>query len=191
MRAPPQRIKKYCILGLDPSVTNFGMAWVTAGGALGGMHTITTKKLQGMPRVAHIVELVKGTVGTLMGEHSRVVVAREDYAYASHSSSDAVLKELGGVLEWELYKMGVSLYKVGVSQVKKVITGKGNSEKDQMMLCVYKNFGVDPVNEHQADAFGVAFTSFLLLSKAGKTAAQREVIDAAIKTEHPLTRIDW
>jgi Holliday junction resolvasome RuvABC endonuclease subunit len=99
------------------------------------------------------------------------------------------LKELGGILWYTALKQWqLETYCIGVAQIKKYVTGKGNAEKDRMMLDIYKNFGVEPSNEHEADAAGVALTAFGLVTGQTSTKAQAEVVEAARKVDHPLTR---
>jgi Holliday junction resolvasome RuvABC endonuclease subunit len=78
---------------------------------------------------------------------------------------------------------------VGIAQIKKYVTGKGTSEKDRMMLSIYKDFHYEPADEHEADAVGVALTARGIMSGAATTAPQREVIASAHKNGHPLTEV--
>lgn len=193
MKFPPRRrgVAPYHVIGLDPSVTHFGIAHVDPKGSVRSATTIIPKKLEGMERVQFILDGVQKFMDAITFSGDPYVMVREDYAYGSHSSSDAVLKEFGGVLAWWLHNKPpkIPLYRVGVSQVKKFVTGKGNAQKDQMMLAVYKNFGYEPLDEHQADAVGVAFTALSIINGITKTTAQREVVSSATANDHPLTKL--
>jgi crossover junction endodeoxyribonuclease RuvC len=193
MKLPPRRHRatKYHVIGLDPSVTHFGMAHVGPTGEVLEVATLVPKKLDGMERIKFLIDGMSAFVNKAVFPGTPFVIVREDYAYATHSSSDAVLKEFGGILEWWLYTRPLStpLYRVGVAQIKKFIVGKGNAQKDQMMLAVYKNFGYEPMDEHQADAIGVAFTALSIINGYAETAPQREVISAAAAADHPLTKL--
>lgn len=192
MKLPPRRrgSSPYHVIGLDPSVTHFGIAHIDPTGAVCEVATIVPKKLEGMPRIAYILgEIHTFTEKIFFGTDKKWVIVREDYAYGSHSSSDAMLKEFGGILEWWLHSHKRDLYRVGVSQVKKFVTGKGNAQKDQMMLAVYKNFGFEPMDEHQADAVGVAFTALSIINGITKTKPQAEVVSGAAANDHPLTKL--
>lgn len=192
LRKPPQRATPaFFILGLDPSLTACAGVVIDQKGTAHSRFLISPGKQRGLERLSTIVQGVSASIRSLVSVAggSKVLVVREDYAYAASSGSDAVLKELGGILLWELHKMGIIMHTVGVAQVKKFVTGKGNAQKDQMMLAVYKSFSYDPRDEHDADAFGVAITAraLVLRSSASLTAPQREVVVAATAKGHPLT----
>ena len=187
LRVPPRRLPPTAprggtVVGLDPSLNNFGILVITDGGVVDAS-VVTPGKLTGMDRILNIL-------GRLAEYAHLGPMVREDYAYAASSGSDAQLKELGGILDYFLHCRGVRLHRVGVAQVKKFVTGAGNAKKDMMMLRVYKDFGYDPPNEHLADAFGVAaFGADLLgVPRPGKHLThQREVVEKARKEGHPLT----
>lgn len=45
---------------------------------------------------------------------------------------------------------------VAPTSLKKFVTGKGNSAKNEMLLAVYKKWGVEFHNDNEADAYGLA-----------------------------------
>lgn len=183
MRLPPSRVQRPRIIGLDPSLTHFAAVVMDLDCKVVSKQTLAPKT-KGMQRIADIIDFV---LACHSAEKVAPILVREDYAFSAHSGSDTMLKELGGALDYALFMKGIQLYRVSIAQVKKVITGKGNAQKDQMMLCVYKYFGFDPGDEHQADAFGVAITAQMLITRQTISAAQREVVDAAVASTHPLT----
>lgn len=168
------------IIGLDPSLTAFGYVELTE--ALEILHPSTVKpgKKIGMDRIHFLMDEIIYKRIVYRKHLQEIVVFREDYAYSAGSSSDAVLKELGGVLEYELYKNKVRLITIPIASAKKMATGKGNADKSVVMKEVYKNFGYDG-DEHTSDALAVAVTGVCLLNRGkitGLTKPQKEALDA-------------
>lgn len=166
------------IIGLDPSVTNFGYIELTESLEILNPATIKPKNLTGMPRMRYLMEEVVEKRIVSRKHLWEIVVFREDYAYAAGSSSDAILKELGGILEYELFRHKIRLITIPISSAKKMVTGSGNSKKDVVMRDVYKNFGYDG-DEHTCDALAVALTGVCLLNKdkvSGLTKQQKEAL---------------
>lgn len=151
-----------------------------------------TKGLDGFARNKDLAQRVGNILVKLRHEirGAEFVYVREDYAYSANSGSDSLLKEFGGILEYclsEKYNMA-PLHRLSIAAIKKYVSGKGNAEKDKMMLDVYKNFGFDPPDEHQADAYGVARTALALIARdLSGTNAQNETVKSAIQKQHPLT----
>jgi crossover junction endodeoxyribonuclease RuvC len=176
-KAKPGRL----IIGLDPSLTSFGYSEITESLEIVRVESIKTKDLRGFKRLDFLVEEVVNN--RIMSKRTMwkegIVVAREDYAYAEHSAADAVLKELGGILAYELHKRGVALEYIPIASIKKFATGKGNAPKEEMRLAVYKNFGVDTTDNDQADAFAVALAQVCKLNQPtilGLSKAQSETL---------------
>lgn len=173
-------------MGFDPSLTHFGYVVLDQNGTV-AKRGVLACKLRGMERIAYliteVVRLLTEMKACARWQGMKLLIAREDYAFAASSGSDAVLKEFGGILEWTMHGMRLPLNKLNIATVKKFVTGKGNAQKDQMMLSVYKNFGFDPADENEADAYGVAVTAraIYLGSTKEMTAAQREVVASAVK----------
>lgn len=181
-KAKPGRL----IIGLDPSLTSFGYSEITESLEIVRVESIKTKELRGFKRLDFLVEEVINNriMSKKVMWKEGIIVAREDYAYAEHSAADAVLKELGGILAYELHKRGVPLEYIPIASIKKFATGKGNAPKEEMRLAVYKNFGVDTTDNDQADAFAVALTQVCKLNQPtilGLSKAQIETLTAMNK----------
>jgi crossover junction endodeoxyribonuclease RuvC len=177
-------------IGLDLSLTATGFVAISEAMEIVEMTTIKPKKLDGGERIDYIVKEV--ITDRILGRRHiwpDMVVCREEYAYAASSSSDAVLKELGGVIRYVLRSAGITLYDMPIASCKKFVTGKGNAPKDLMQKDVYKNLGVDTPDEHSADAVGVALTALALSNGStvqGLRSYQKEVLHG-IK-DHPLAQ---
>lgn len=137
-----------------------------------------------------IIDNVLGLIKTAEEAGRTAIVVREDYAFAAHSSSDTPLKELGGILEYQMWdKLRVPLYKLSIASIKKFMFGKGNAKKQEMMRQVYKHFKFE-ADEHQTDAFAAAMLAKAVIT--GKIPSQLPAPSSAAVTSmrasgHPLT----
>lgn len=174
-------------IGLDPSLTHFGYVEVTQSLEVLRHDTLVPKNLEGMERVHFLIQEI--VYNRILPRRSMwtsgIRVFREDYAFAASSSSDTVLKELGGILEYVLYREKVPLTYLPIASIKKFTTGKGNSQKAEMLKAVYKTFGYDAKDEHEADAFSTALLGACTVSQniGGLTSSQKEVLTAYAKAD--------
>jgi Holliday junction resolvasome RuvABC endonuclease subunit len=155
---PPLRV-----LGLDISLRHTGIVVLTEDGAVEYKETFHNKlQKEPLPKLGDynmVVDYLKWfVIKHFQNKNAPVIIAREDYAYSASSASETLLKELGGIIEWELSKLpilGSKMLWVPVTLAKKFATGKGNAQKSEMMKEVFKRFGFDG-DEHASDAFAVA-----------------------------------
>lgn len=80
----------------------------------------------------------------------------EGYGYAN-AHTLAVLVELGAMIRQVLHESPARWEEVPPNVLKKFITGRGNAKKDEIMLAVYKRFGIECSSNDEADAIGLAF----------------------------------
>lgn len=82
-------------------------------------------------------------------------VAMEGYAFGSQMAN--MLGELGGVVKLTLLDFGVYPLIVPPTNLKKYVTGKGQGvPKSQMLLYVYKKWGVEFTDDNAADSYALA-----------------------------------
>lgn len=82
-----------------------------------------------------------------------IVVAEYPFGIAGHG---AILKEMYGMLRYKLYQKGIPLVTPTQSQIKLYATGKGNAQKSELVLRLYKEFKIEYPTEDQVDAFWMA-----------------------------------
>lgn len=183
-KAPKEKV---AYIGFDPSLRNFGVVVLDDKGKV--LENFTTvnkapKKNEPRTRSADYLKAIHPAVAMVQNyvqfHQYRVIVAREDYAFAASSASDATLKELGGILYWEMSKIhGVELQYIPIQSAKKWACGNGNATKDMVVEGVKKNFGFDAGTEHEADAYAIASLA-LALQRPGvypkKTEKQKEAL---------------
>jgi crossover junction endodeoxyribonuclease RuvC len=99
-------------------------------------------------------------------------VAMEGYAFGSQMAN--MLGELGGMVKLTLLDFGLYPLIVPPTSLKKYVTGKGNGiSKSQMLLYVYKKWGVDLTDDNAADSYSLA----RLVAGMHQTAYEKEVYD--------------
>lgn len=94
------------------------------------------------------------------------LVVMEGYAPGSKFGRE-MAGELGWAVKRTVYKAtGTHVLIVPPPSLKKFVTGKGNAKKNEMLLGVYRQWGVEFSDDNQADAFalekfGRAWLAFL------------------------------
>jgi Holliday junction resolvasome RuvABC endonuclease subunit len=83
-------------------------------------------------------------------------VAVEGYGYAN-ASTLATLVELGAMVRQVLHESEARWEEVPPATLKKFLTGRGNAKKDEILLAVYKRFGIECASHDEADAVALAF----------------------------------
>lgn len=108
-------------------------------------------------------------------------VVMEGYAPNSKFNRE-ILGELGGVTKLALTEMFPQdrLYIASTSALKKFVTGSGTAPKDNMLLQVYKKWGVEFKSNDLADAYGLMQIA-LALTHGAKHKYEQEVVDALKK----------
>lgn len=145
------------------------------------------------PRIHQIVAFIQS-----LG--AGAVAGIEGYSfYTKATQADTTLKELGGILRWELSKAGVDMMEIPPSVIKKLFSGKGNATKQQMYTAYCQQFAgpslYDMLNipfnpktksknlpphpiEDLVDGLAVAMSMLIMLdSKKGKTLQMTRTTD--------------
>lgn len=157
------------VLGIDPSLT--GSAWCYGNGS--SQEDLTVKdlpnNLRGEVRIIWLILRLRECLET----YKPKIICFEDYSYGSHSSAYD-LAELGGPLrvmlhEYKLLNPTAQVYKFSPNELKKFVTKKGTSKKEEMMLQLYKRFNIEAKNNNQADAIGL-----FLMGLNGETPAEKK-----------------
>jgi crossover junction endodeoxyribonuclease RuvC len=156
-------------VGLDPSLTGFGIAAVGAG--VDRTWLLKPKK-SGVDRLLEISYNL-ADVFTELGDVTDL--ALEDTVRSSYASS--VLGELAGIVKMTCNTVlkGNARYpiKVPPSTLKKFATGRGNAKKTEVILSVYKHYGREFTDDNEADAYVLA----QIAAGTAKTKYQQEVLE--------------
>jgi len=149
--------KQPVVLGIDPSLTGFA---ITALGADGSYESAMYKSHdRGVERLMDIAMWLRAKIDVLDLEGFPISdVAIEDSVVMSHSA--VALGELHGIVRVSLFHspVGKGKYPLRVppTMVKKYATDKGNAKKNEVMLGVYKKWGVEFSDDNLADSYVLA-----------------------------------
>jgi len=153
--------RRSVVVGIDQSLVHFGLVAYSPedGTAFAWLYEPASF---GVRRLMYIRHFVTTRLVEIAGRVSRPLhVAMEGYSYGSHAGRE-VLGECGAAV-----KMGV-VQALGIAnqvaypsivtpqQVKKFATSNGNAKKNQMLLAIYKKWGVTFSDDNLADAYALA-----------------------------------
>lgn len=146
--------KKY--VGIDQSYTGFAITLINDEGKY---KTFVYKSAgHGVGRLIDIYYFMGYEVFEVA--HNVVASAMEGYAY--NSTMAHMAGELGGMVKLELHHWfwdseAKYPYIVAPAVLKKYITGKGTGvQKNQILLNVYKKWGLEFTDDNAADSYGLA-----------------------------------
>lgn len=138
------------VVGLDPSVTSFGVAEVGSDGVVGPTLALRPK-VKGAERLLWF----RGKLDLVAVKYtSEDLAVLEGYSYGSRNLSYA--GEVVGITKLAFYEVGVPMIVVPPATLKKFVTGSGNAKKDEMRLEVYKRFGFEAKSQDEVEAVALA-----------------------------------
>lgn len=127
------------IVGLDLSLTATGIATADR------RYVVDPGRLRGPERLHHIAAAVNEAVAGAR------MVAVEGYAFGRPQGM-AALGELGGVVRYLLWRLGVPYVDVPPASLKRYATGHGNAPKDEVLAAAIRRLGYDGHDHNVADA---------------------------------------
>lgn len=139
------------VMGMDPSLTSFGVAYRDVGGRLCANRISTPGNKRGSERLDYL----ETTVAYYLDKYKPEVVAYEDYAYGKgprNSNNLFGIGELGGVIKLLLYRRGVAILTVPPTSLKLFATGSGRAEKSDVAAFIQETEGVTFATSDQSDA---------------------------------------
>jgi Holliday junction resolvasome RuvABC endonuclease subunit len=151
----------YCLIDTDLVAEPWvGQQFVTAAiwhGAVG------FPQLREAERLAKFDEWITTTLrrrGDASGEHYVRIwpideVAIEGYSFGSISHHHSI-GELGGVIKTRIFQHGVPMTVIPPATWRKVLTGKGNTAKQDVPLELFKRYGVEFPRIDTLEAWAVA-----------------------------------
>jgi Holliday junction resolvasome RuvABC endonuclease subunit len=139
---------KPVFVGIDQSYSGFA---VTRLNKSGFKTTVYKSEYRGVERLADIQSHLRDVLSLVEVKD----VAIEGYAFGSQMAN--MLGELGGMVKLTLFKLGHYPLIIPPTTLKKYVTGKGQGvSKSQIMLQVYKKWGVEFSDDNAADSFALA-----------------------------------
>lgn len=164
------------VVGLDLSLTATGIAHD------GGQRTIRSNKT-GIDRCVHIAGQVMDDISAWLSNlHDLIVI--EGYSFgAPRSSHSHALGELGGIIRFELRRMGRSWVDVPPASLKKYATGKGNANKGEMLAAAIRRLDYEGASDNEADA--------LWLRAMGLDHLGAPLVDLPAINRTALEKVQW
>ncbi len=98
---------------------------------------------------------IAGQMLEVMNEYAPDIVVIEGYGFANKHTL-VTLVEVGTILRYFLRQSDQKYVLVAPNALKKFVTNKGNSKKEEMLFWVYKRWGFEAKSNNTADAFGLA-----------------------------------
>jgi crossover junction endodeoxyribonuclease RuvC len=149
-------------IGIDQSLTGFAVTILDVDNPTNYRTWVYKSPYRGVKRLVDISSwLVKKL--ELVEERYVVDVAMEGTVLASHSA--LVLGELAAVVKivfWSFFEdwdhqdhLRVPL-QIPPMTLKKYAAGKGNAKKQEMLMQIYKRYGVEFNDDNAADSYGLA-----------------------------------
>lgn len=174
-------LRQPTVIGIDSSATNFGLC--VLGLTTGEAHAWTFKsKQRGTLRLHEIEQWLLSTLNKISLRASSVELsAMEGYAFSRQMAH--MLGEVGGVAKLCMLKNFGYRHPAAIPVVvappalKKFVTGKGNTEKSDMKLSIFKKWGVEFRDDNQADAYGLCHVASALVHGVTGHAYEQDVID--------------
>ena len=154
----PATVKRVAV-GIDQSYSGFGVTLMDMDSDA-YYTTVFKGESTGIDRLLDIQEKLHEILEKVIITPSEVVAAMEGYAFGSQMANMA--GELGAVVKLTLYDVlwkyhGKYPYIIPPTVLKKYVTGKGNGvQKNQILLSVYKKWGVEFTGDNAADSYALA-----------------------------------
>lgn len=172
------------IVGLDLSLTSTGVVILEKGKIV--IEKVIKSKPNGDGPIQEMVRLnsIIDGINAILLKHKPVdMVLIEGLAFMARNTT--ALVQLAGLNYMirnfllnnkDLLGLKEGMVIVAPTTLKKFITGKGNANKEIMMLEVYKQYGVSLYDNNINDAFSLAKVGECMIDKGKLTRPQQEVV---------------
>lgn len=145
-------------LGIDQSLTGFAVTALTLSDPKKYLTWVYKSPYFGIERLVDIRQFLFDTLDYLSENNGIDDVAMEGTVLASHSA--LVLGELSALVKLTIYDYFDNSTRfplmVPPMTLKKYAAGKGNAKKQEMLLQMYKRWGVEFNDDNAADSYALA-----------------------------------
>ncbi len=151
------------VVGIDPGLAGTGVGVIQGSrrDILGySFGSIATEAKDPVP--FRLNEVYSKTLEFLCEQKPDYVVIEDSYSLEKYPESGIMLGKVSGVILLAVYKAGLNMEEIPVSEVKKIISGNGNADKYQMERAIRNQLNHDqPIRPfHASDALGLALTGY-------------------------------
>lgn len=170
-------------IGLDLSATASGVVILQSNGTkvpeLMLAKEIVPKKLTGMERVRSIARDVMGTIHITKPD----VIVVEGYSLNMKNANSVVpLMEVGAVIRFLMHLDELTWLDPRAPSLKQFVTGKGNANKNVVMMNVYKIWGYEAPTDNIADAYALACMGLAHRNRLPGITERMRIIAAELKS---------
>jgi crossover junction endodeoxyribonuclease RuvC len=150
-------------IGIDQSLTGFAVTVLNVDDPESFETRVYKSEFRGVKRLADIRYWLASLLqDTITAGNQIVDVAMEGTVLASHSA--LVLGELAATVKltmWDVFEDSQSEHcraplQIPPMTLKKYASGKGNAKKQEMLMQIYKRYGVEFNDDNAADSYGLA-----------------------------------
>jgi crossover junction endodeoxyribonuclease RuvC len=161
-------------LGLDLSLSKTGYVTVSGGKIL--KEELITSKPSGESSLAELKRLI-GIRDKIKLTGIDIVVIEGPAMMIRQTTAFVQLCALNYMVREHVMLADIPFVIVAPTTLKKFVTGKGNCQKDLMLLEVYKRYGVYLTDNNISDAFGLAIIGEKLIAGGESNLKEKEVTD--------------
>jgi len=145
----PLPVLPHVIMGCDLSLTNSGVAIYRAG-------RITSYSLKSSLKGVARLDDLRLKLRQLIDRERPDIAGIEGYSFASKNSRAHSIGEWGGTAKLLIRDQGIPGYIASPNTVKKFMTGNHQAKKPEMVLHLFKRYGIEITQEDEADAASVS-----------------------------------
>jgi len=167
---------KNIAIGIDQSYSGFGITVINVDN-VSNYWSITFKAQEmHIDRLVWVKDKLTYLLTEMTKDRDTVTVAMEGYAFGTTMAH--MLGELGAIVKLTCYEVldkfdGKYPYIIPPTTLKKYVTGKGTGvQKNQILLAVYKKWGVEFTDDNMADSYALA----MLAAGKGDLAYELEIL---------------
>ena len=147
------------VMGVDPGAAHTGVAVVCGTGLCVESYsfgTITTSPTDSTS--TRLLQIFDAISSILMEKTPDLMVVEAVFSLGKYPKSGILLGKVAGVILLAGGRCQVPVQEVAVREAKKVLTGSGNANKDQLEMAVRNKIGrTEPVRpSHASDALALA-----------------------------------
>lgn len=140
-------------IGIDPSIAGTGVCVLDEKLNILEQVLIKTKPIDNIE--SRYYTILMG-IKCIIEKYKDIKITIEGLSFGSRGQSMLELAGLHYLIRFTFFSSGVSYSVVPPTALKKFITGKGNVKKEQMLLQVFKKFGVEFDDNNLCDAYCLA-----------------------------------
>ncbi len=147
------------VIGIDPGLAATGFGVVQGSGSRIGDYvfgTIRTSKAETLPSRLH--RIFSEVCSILNSEKPELMVIEDIFSLKQYPKSSIALGKVSGVILLACSQCGIVTMEVPVREVKRILTGNGNANKNQIERSVRRFLKRDtPITpSHASDAIALA-----------------------------------